>query len=90
MSKMDKPILLGNFIFCSLQQMPLLGNDCQACEYIRSLENEYFCVYEAEEENYPEDSYPVRTVIEVLLDMLAAGQKDLRLDELESLLLKRK
>ncbi|MDD2510141.1 MAG: hypothetical protein PHG94_03315 [Syntrophomonas sp.] len=87
---MEKPILLGNFIFCSLQQVPLLGNDCQACDYLRSRENEHFCIYEAEVENGSADIYQVRAVIEVLLDLLAVGQKDLRLEELESLLLKRK
>ncbi len=85
MRKLERPIILGNFIFCPLQEMPLLGNDCQACEFVRKEEDRYFCLFEAKEDS-SDGSYPIKTIIDVLLDRLLAGQKDLCLDELETLL----
>ncbi|KUG04513.1 hypothetical protein ASZ90_018104 [hydrocarbon metagenome] len=47
---MKREITLGNFIFCLLNEMPVMGNDCQGCEFIIQEEGIYFCTHSEEDD----------------------------------------
>ena len=36
-------IIMGNFIFCLLRDMPVMGNDCRGCEYILQEGDTFYC-----------------------------------------------
>ncbi|NLO21104.1 MAG: hypothetical protein GX119_03800 [Syntrophomonadaceae bacterium] len=46
---MKSEIIMGNFIFCLLRHMPVMGNDCHGCEYILQEGDTYYCTLEEEE-----------------------------------------
>lgn len=84
---MENVIIMGNFIFCPLHQMPLLGNDCQECEYIRKDEETYYCVCEpAEEDQTSAEEFDLKKLINIMIDLLYEGQTSLRKEELIKIL----
>ncbi len=46
-----KQIIMGNFIFCSLGEIPVMGNDCQGCEFLIQEEELYYCTHSEEDED---------------------------------------
>ncbi len=46
---MKSEIIMGNFIFCLLKDLAVMGNDCQGCEYILQEGESYYCTVEEEE-----------------------------------------
>ena len=85
---MEKPIFMGNFVFCFLQERPILGNDCHGCDYMKTGDNEYFCTFETEEEKSKSESdlYNTAEIITLLVYCLEKGQTTLNRDELKKLL----
>ena len=84
--KLAKEILMGNFIFCSLRQVPVLGLECQGCEFITSTEGSHYCICENEEYKHSGEEYSIKELINILLDELVQGKMTVSRDELENLL----
>lgn len=82
---MENIIIMGNFNFCPLHQMPVLGNDCQECEYIRKVEADFFCICEPEEDA-SSDEFDLKQLINIMIDLLYAGQTSIKREELISIL----
>ena len=83
---MEKVVLMGNFIFCPLHQMPILGNECQECQYIRKIEEDYFCVCEPEEDQTSADEFDLKRLINIMIDLLYEGQTSIKREELINIL----
>ncbi len=45
-----KEVIMGNFIFCLLCEMPVMGNDCHGCEYLIKEEEIYYCTHSEEDD----------------------------------------
>lgn len=79
---MKRIIIMGNFIFCPMHQMPLLGNECQGCQFVSKIEEEYFCVCKPEEESQtPMDEFDLKELINILVDLLYEGQTSINKEE---------
>ena len=76
---MDRIIIVDNFNLCPLTQSPTLGMVCLECEYMQNIGEEYFCVHEDDEDR---DELSVKEIINVLLDLLMAGNTKINRDEI--------
>lgn len=76
---MDRPIVINNFNFCPLIQSPILGMECMECEHIHNIEEEFFCLCEDDEDR---DELSMKEIINVLLDLLEAGNTKINRDEI--------
>ncbi|MEN6328332.1 MAG: hypothetical protein ABFD18_19255 [Syntrophomonas sp.] len=84
---MEKVILMGNFIFCPMQQMPRLGNECQECQFLSKTEENYYCVCElGEEEQTSAGEFDLKELINIMIDLLYKGQTSLKKEELIKIL----
>ena len=72
-------IIVNNFNLCPVTDSPVLGTECLHCEHMNSIEEEFFCTYEAGENL---DGLPVRKIIDELLDLLVTGQTTVSKDEI--------
>lgn len=80
---MQNIIIMGNFNFCPMRQMPVLGNDCEDCEHIRKDEETYFCVCEEETSL---DEFDLKQLINIMIDLLYEGQTTIKREELINIL----
>ncbi|MEN6347884.1 MAG: hypothetical protein ABFD08_00595 [Syntrophomonas sp.] len=69
---MENLIIIGNFNFCPSRQMPIIGVECLQCEYMKKVDEEYFCT--CEDSRLNEDGISIKEFINILLDLLAAGE----------------
>ncbi len=46
-----KRVTMGNFIFCSLCETPVMGNDCQGCEFLIQEEEINYCTHSEEDDD---------------------------------------
>lgn len=76
---MDRQIITSNFILCPLTQSPTLGTACLECEYMKNIEEDFFCSCEDEEKL---DELSVKEIIDTLLDLLMAGRTTIAKDEI--------
>ncbi|MDD2620556.1 MAG: hypothetical protein PHC92_07815 [Syntrophomonadaceae bacterium] len=84
---MEKLITIGNFIFCPLHQIPLLGIECQKCEYVSIIEENHFCICELEEEcQTPAEEFDIKELINIFVDLLYSGKTSLKREELKKIL----
>ncbi|MDD3270369.1 MAG: hypothetical protein PHX14_13705 [Syntrophomonadaceae bacterium] len=83
---MEKLILMGNFIFCPIYERPLLGIECQECQFISKIDENYFCNCEPEEESQtPPEEFDIKELINIFVDLLYSGQTSLKREELMKL-----
>ena len=74
---------LQYFNFCPMQQHPVLGMFCRACQHLRESDGDYYCGYDEGPET---EGYLIRDLINRLLECLEAGEKSLSREELLALL----
>ena len=80
MNDLEKTIIiLNNFNLCPLTESPVLGTECLQCEHMNSIDEEFFCGYEAGENL---DGLPVKEIIDKLLDLLVTGQTTVTKDQI--------
>lgn len=80
MDHLDKTIIvLNNFNLCPQTDSPVLGTECLQCEHINSIDEEFFCTFEAGDNL---DELPVKEIIDKLLDLLMSGQTTVHKDEI--------
>ena len=72
-------IILNNFNLCPLTESPVLGTECLQCEHMNSIDEEFFCTYEA---GGNLDGLVVKEIIDKLLDLLETGQTTVSKDEI--------
>lgn len=80
MNDLEKTIIiLNSFNLCPLAESSVLGTECLQCEHLNSIDEEFFCTYEAGENP---DGLPVKEIISKLLDLLVNGQTTVTKDEI--------
>lgn len=80
---LDRQIIISNFNLCPLTQAPTLGTACLECEYVKNIEEEFFCIREDDEN---QDELSVKEIINMLLDLLTAGYTKIDRDEIKRII----
>lgn len=73
----------GGFVFCPLYDIPVMVIQCQDCDYRQKDQEVFLCVYEERESE--QDEYPIRALIDKLLDLWEEGRQSLSKEELEEI-----
>ena len=79
---MERPIIMSNFNLCPRIGYPVIGNECLECEYINSLDETYFCLYDEEAAG---SEIRIVDLIGFLAQLLESGKNRIGLDELSQL-----
>jgi hypothetical protein len=80
---LDRPIIINSFNLCPLTQSTTLGTACLECEHMQTLEDEYFCTFEDDDN---QNLLSVKDIINVLLDLLMAGCTKINRDKIKRII----
>lgn len=79
---MERPIIMSNFNLCPRIGYPVIGNECLECEYINSVDEAHFCLYDEEAAG---SEIRIVDLIGFLAQLLENGKNRIGLDELSQL-----
>lgn len=79
---MERQILMSSFNLCPRMGYTVIGNECLECEYISSVDDNYFCLYDEETMG---QEVRIVDLISFLAQLLENGKNRIGLDELSQL-----
>ncbi|MEQ8175203.1 MAG: hypothetical protein ABRQ26_09060 [Syntrophomonadaceae bacterium] len=79
---MERQILMSSFNLCPRMGYPVIGNECLECEYINSVDDDHFCLYDEETMGH---EIRIVDLIGFLAQLLENGKNRIGLDELSQL-----
>jgi len=78
----ERQIIMSSFNLCPRMGFTVIGNECLECEYINSVDDDYFCLYDEETMG---QEIRIVDLIGFLAQMLETGKNRIGLDELSQL-----
>lgn len=79
---MERQIIMGNFNLCPRIGSSVIGNECFDCEYINTVADDHYCIYDEEAAG---SEIRIVDLIALLAQLLENGKTRIELDELAQL-----
>lgn len=76
---MERQIIMSSFNLCPRMGCTVIGNECLECEFINSVDDDYFCLYDEETMG---QEIRIVDLIGFLAQLLENGQNRIGLDAL--------